>query len=245
MDDRDRIAAGLLDLARTDDTITGAALTGSLATGDADRWSDIDLALAVRGDLAAPAGRWTRRLYEEFGALHHWDLPSDDRIIRIFLLPGPYEADLNFTPEERFGARGPQWRTLFGRELPQAPFPPPDTRALAGRAWHHALHARNCLERRHWWQCEHWIGSLRAVVITLACLRLGLPAANGRGAHLLPAATAAALEPALVRSLTEPELRRALEAAVTALTGELEQTDPALAARLGPTLAGLVGRAAA
>ena len=34
-----------------DGAITGAAFTGSLATGDDDRWSDTDLVLAVRGEL--------------------------------------------------------------------------------------------------------------------------------------------------------------------------------------------------
>jgi hypothetical protein len=42
-----------------------------------------------------------------------------------------------------------------------------------------------------------------------------------------------------VRGLDRPELVRALRAATGALLGELEQTDPALAARLGPVLSEL------
>lgn len=58
--ERYRIGDGLLARAEADGTVTGAAFTGSHATGDGDRWSDIDLVLAVRGRSSAssccPAG---------------------------------------------------------------------------------------------------------------------------------------------------------------------------------------------
>ncbi|GAQ57336.1 aminoglycoside 6-adenylyltransferase [Streptomyces acidiscabies] len=46
---KDQVADRLLTLARQDPAITGAALTGSHATGHADAWSDLDLVLAVHG----------------------------------------------------------------------------------------------------------------------------------------------------------------------------------------------------
>ena len=46
----------------------------------------------------------------------------------------------------------------------------------------------------------------------------------------------APLESTLVRSLTEPELNRALGATITAVAAELDHADPALAARLRPML---------
>ena len=85
---------------------------------DDDRWSGTDLVLAVRGELGPVAHRWTRWLCGELGAVHHWDLPAGPRIIRVFLLPGWLEIDLTFAPEEEFGPRGPQWRTVFGRAWP-------------------------------------------------------------------------------------------------------------------------------
>lgn len=75
-----------------------------------------------------------------------------------------------------------------------------------------------------------------------ACLRLGYAAVHVKGAHLLPAIMTAPLEATLVRSVAESELRRALKAAVTVLTDELEQTDSRLAARLSPMLAELGGK---
>jgi hypothetical protein len=87
--------------------------------------------LAVCGEPGPVARRWTRWLCGELGALHHWDLPAPPRIIRVFLLPGWLEIDLTFAPEEEFGPRGPQWRTIFGQARPLEPFPAPDPDTLA------------------------------------------------------------------------------------------------------------------
>ncbi|HEX7993587.1 MAG TPA: bifunctional nuclease domain-containing protein [Streptosporangiaceae bacterium] len=54
--DRDLLMQRLLDLARADPAIAGAAVTGSLASGSGDRWSDIDLALGVSRPVAAALG---------------------------------------------------------------------------------------------------------------------------------------------------------------------------------------------
>jgi hypothetical protein len=240
-EDRDSLQARLVARAEADSAITGAAFTGSLATGDGDRWSDTDLVLAVRGELTPAVDRWTRWLYHELGALHHWDLPAGPRIIRVFLLPGWLEVDLTFAPQDQFGPRGPQWRTIFGQPQPVEPFPALDPGQLAGLAWHHALHARICIERGRWWQAEYWISALRDHVITLACLRLGYPAHYAKGAHLLPGDLTAPLEATLIRSPREPELRRALAATITVVTSELQRSDPALAARLRPMLTELAG----
>ncbi|HYZ56531.1 MAG TPA: hypothetical protein VE733_23970 [Streptosporangiaceae bacterium] len=64
---------------------------------------------------------------------------------------------------------------------------------------------------------------------------------HAKGAHLLPEDLTAPLEATLVRSPGEPELRRALAAIITVLTGQLERSDPALAARLRTMLTELAG----
>jgi hypothetical protein len=90
-------------------------------------------------------------------------------------------------PAADFGPGGPAWRTVFGTSLP---LPRPglsDIGELAGRAWHHALHARACIARDRFCQAEYWISGLRDLVLALACARLGYPASYGKGAHLLPA----------------------------------------------------------
>ncbi|MEV6947527.1 hypothetical protein AB0N07_37365 [Streptomyces sp. NPDC051172] len=233
---KDQVRERLLSLAKTDDSITGAALTGSHAAGQGDNWSDIDLVLAVRGDLAPAVDAWSKRLYDEFSALHHWDLASPPSTIRVFLLPDWLEIDLTFSPESAFGPRGPQWHTVFGQTTDLEPFAAPDPDTLIGLSWHHALHARTCIARDRRWQAEHWISALRNHLITLACLRLGHPTSYAKGAHLLPDHLTTPLEATLIHSLTEQELRRALKAALSLLSAEIELWDPALAHRLQPSL---------
>lgn len=239
--ERDHLQEQLFARAAADSAITGAALTGSNGAGEGDRWSDIDLVLAVHGEFGPVMNRWTRWLYDELGAVHHWDLPSGSRHIRAFLLPGWLEIDLTFTPEEKFGPRGRQWQAIFGQARPVAPFPAPDPDTLAGRIWHQARHAHASIERGRWWQAEHWISEMRNHVITLACLRLGYPAVHAKGAHLLPRRLATTLETTLARSLSEAELRRALAAAISVAVSELRHWDPALTARLQPLFAELQG----
>lgn len=241
--ERDRVRAALLEHARADPGVGGAAVTGSYAVDGSDRWSDIDLVLAVDGPLEPALQRWAALLYRDFAALHHWDLPAGPSVYRVFLLPGCLEADLAFTPADRFGPLGPRWRTVFGHPVPPESAAPARSDPPVGLAWHHVLHARACVERRRWWQAAYWISGVRDQVIALACLRLGHPYSYGKGAHLLPEEVTGPLAGTLVRTLDEAELRRALAAATAALAAELARTDPALAARLAPTLAEAGGSA--
>lgn len=245
--DRDRVLAMLLQRARDDHHVQAAALTGSLADGGHDRWSDIDLVLGVDDDIAgdvtddgsaAPlvartAQAWTAWLVDHLDAVHHWDLPVEpDRVVRVFLLPGGLEVDLTFAPAEQFGPRGPQWRTVFGVPQDLPPFLAADPVLLIGLGWHHLMHAQVCLHRGLLWQAEHWISATRGHLITLACSRLGHRSDHAKGAHLLPEALSAALQATLVGDLSSQEVQRALSAATGAYLQEVRQVDPALASRL-------------
>lgn len=241
VEERDRVRMRLLELAETDPRVAAAAITGSYAAGESDDWSDIDLAFAIRGELAPALEAWTEHLYREFHALHHWDLPFESSIYRVFLLPDWLEVDIAFTPAADFRPRGPKWRTLFGESGETTSSAPPSRDDLAGLGWHHVLHARACIERGKPWQAEWLINGIREHVLALACLRLGYPASYAKGADLLPAKLTAPLEATLVHSLAQEELRRALAEAAAALRAELDRGDSALGARLGPMLTELTG----
>ena len=230
--------ARLLELAEADPDVVGAAITGSYVNGTEDEWSDIDLGFSVRGDLGAALERWRERLYADFGALHHWDLPWGSSVYRVFLLRGWLEVDIAFTPTADFGPRGPNWRTAFGETVEVAPNAPVPRDELIGQAWHHVLHARACIARGKPWQAEWLISALRDHVLALGCLRLGLITRFAKGADQLPRELTAPLEVAFVRSLDEAELRRALAAATAAFADELARHDTALAERLEPLLGG-------
>ena len=47
VEDRNKLKASLLELAKQDARLSGAAITGSAADYREDRWSDIDLAFGV------------------------------------------------------------------------------------------------------------------------------------------------------------------------------------------------------
>jgi hypothetical protein len=102
--------------------------------------------------------------------------------------------------------------------------------------WLYALHARSSIMRGRGWQAEYMISGLRDQVLMLACLRLDLPAGDGRGYHRLPPALLRPLEASLVRSIDPAELDRALGAAIQAFLGEVAAVDEELASRLSAPL---------
>jgi len=105
-----------------------------------------------------------------------------------------------------------------------------------GMAWLYALHARSCIARRKLWQAEYMISGVRDNALALACIRHGLPAAQGRGMDLLPTGVAAQFEDSLVRQLNAAELSRAFKAVIQELIREIRSADAELAGRLEAVL---------
>jgi hypothetical protein len=236
--ERDEVLARVLELAQADPRVTAGALIGSMSVGAEDDRSDIDITFGI-ADHASPEAvldEWTAVFARDFGTLHHFDLLSGAAIYRVFLLPSGLELDVSVAPQQEFGARGPRFRTLFGTSRQLDPAPQPAAQHVIGLCWHHILHARSCIERGKPWQAEYWISALRDYTLALACLRLGEDAVYARGVDRLPAAATDPLADALVRSLDAAELRRALAAATTCFTRELESQDAALSVRLEPIL---------
>ena len=226
--------------ARADARIAGAAFAGSSASGSEDRWSDIDLALAVAGGRDETMAAWTAWMYDTHDAVHHLDVVHGDAVYRVFLLPSSLQVDLSFWPRGRLRATGPAFRLLFGEAADPSPSAAPERSKLIGLAWLYALHARSSIARGRAWQAEYMISEARDHVLALACLRRGLPTAHGRGVDELPREATARLVPALVRSLDVAELRRAFAALVGALLREAQESDPPLGRRLATPLAELV-----
>lgn len=237
-DMRDHVRQCVLNLARADPRITAGAITGSMAFEAGDSWSDIDVAFGVVSGITPEAvlDDWTEVLNRELDVLDHFDLRSGPSIYRVFLLPSGLEVDVAVTPAEAFGARGPNFRLLFGTPQKLQPTEQPNASFLIGLCWHHVLHARACIERHKPWQAEYWISEIRHHILELACLRLGENAFHGRGFDRLSPLVGEPLANALVCSLEESELRRALAAATTCLIGELREWDSTLCVRLSAVL---------
>ena len=234
---RDRIRDRTLELAASDARVVAGAVVGSLALGEGDRWSDLDLTFAVADEVnqLGVLEEWTLKLVDEFDAAQLFDLPSGASIYRVFLLPGCLQFDLSFTPTSKFGATGPKFKLLFGSSVEKPHFQPPVAHELFGYAVHHALRARFCIERGRFWQAEYWISGVRDYALNLACLRHGLPANNGRGYDALPVDMRTSFTGALVTSLDRAELLRALECAIASLLQEAHEVQE-LAKKVEPQL---------
>lgn len=242
IEQRPEVRRRLLERARQDHRIVGAAVTGSAARDAEDRWSDVDLFFGVADavPVAGVLGDWSAFVYRELGAIHHFDLHAGPAVYRAFLLDGLLEVDLGFTAADEFGPRGDgEFSVVFGdpvlRELGTF-----DQGHVIGLAWHHVLHARICLERGARWQAEYWVSAVRDHVVTLACHRLGYPTSHAKGADLLPAVVTDRLQETLVRTLDSDELVRALAAATRVLLDELAAADLEVAAALKRPLLDMV-----
>jgi hypothetical protein len=236
---RAQLRLELLDHAASDCRLSGAAITGSAAAGQEDRWSDIDLALGVAdpGHVTAVLSDFTALMYDRHNALHHHDVRAGAWIYRVFFLPDTLQVDLGFVAHSEFRPLGPTFKLIFGEANPTQPFPPPVPKDIIGLAWLHALHARSCILREKLWQAEYMISAVRDHAMTLACIRHGLPSAHGRGMDLLPHSVTAQLSGSLVRELSSNELWRTLEVAVHGLLTEITCTDTEFAARVAAHLA--------
>jgi predicted nucleotidyltransferase len=237
-EERDRLREQIVAAARADKRITGAAMTGSSALGNQDKWSDIDLFFGVRDeeDLAGAMAAMTELMYREHGALHHFDVVAGPATYRVFLMRSTLQVDLAFTPASSFGAVAPSFMVLFGQPVERTPIAPATAMSLLDYGWLYALHARSSIERGKVWQAEYMISLIRDQVIAASCVRHGLPAREGRGVDRLPQNEKQRFEVALVRSLEPAELRRAMRAAIDCLVDEVSHVDARLAARIEPAL---------
>lgn len=238
---RERLLETLIARARSDDRITAAAVTGSASIGHEDRWSDIDLALGLAeyADMPTIIADWNEWMYRNHGAVHHLDVWRGVTCFRVFLLADTLQVDLAFRPAPDFGATAPTFRLLFGQANDRPPAPPPDPTELIGLGWLYALHVRSSLGRGRVWQAEYMLSHMREQVFTLACLRHGLPAYEGRGIDDLPLDVTEPLTEIFPRALNVSELKRAFRTTCDALLKEIAQADSDLLERLAGPLRAL------
>jgi hypothetical protein len=223
VEQRDAVRERLLRLAEDDERVVAGAAVGSLAVDGGDRFSDLDLTfgIAEHASVADVLDDWTRTLIGELDAVHLADLARGPTTYRVFLLPDALQFDLSMTPAAQFRPAGPRFRLLFGDQAGDMEAPkPPNAAELFGWGVIYALHSRACIERARVWQAEHYVGAVRDHALSLACLRLGLPAVQARGYDDLPAETLGRFADAHVGAAEPGALRAALAASLGALIRE-------------------------
>ncbi len=237
-EERELLRAALVSAAQADPKVTGAAHLGSAAADRLDDWSDIDLALCIspENELEEVIAAWTSRLYRDHGAVTHCDVKRGDTLYRVFLLHNTLQVDISFWPVERFRAVGPKFKLIFGVANESQPSPAVTTAEVIGMAWLYALHVRSSIARNRLLQAEYMLSSMRNQVLTLACLRQGVPASEGRGFDDIAHDQKSGFAECYPSSLDSEELYRALQRTMSALLVEIRLTDSDLAERIGPTL---------
>lgn len=189
---RESLRARLIRAARSDERIVGAALLGSAARAEADRWSDIDLALrlAPGADVELVAETWAARVGETEVVVDHLDIRASGALYRVLLLGSTLQVDLSFWPHDQPLAPGSPVEVLFG-QVPVAPAqsaePVDGAMGEVRLGWLYAVHARSALRRGRVWQAMWMLEAIRNVVVGLYCRRFELPAGEGRGVDRLPA----------------------------------------------------------
>lgn len=231
---RSELSEQLIEQARRHESITAAALVGSAARKDMDQWSDLDLALAVRPgvDLVALADDWTQILAAAAPVADHLDVESGPALYRVFLLDDSLQVDLSFCPADRFRSTGESFELLFGKAVPAIQLGTPDLHPVVGWAWLYALHARSAIARGRNWQAVQMLEGLRGQVVTLACLRHGLPGHQGRGVDMLPGPVLDSLGRTLVAKPDGAALVAGLVVMLELFAAETDHVDSALADRL-------------
>ena len=220
--ERDQVRDRVLEIARGDDRVVAAALVGSLAQGEGDRWSDIDLSFAVRDDVSVSdvVEDWTTTLTGNLGAVELLDLVVGPILYRVFLLRECLQLDLSFSPASVFRPTSSRFRLLYGQAgepVDQAPHPAED---LLGWAVLYARDVRVSIERGDVWRAERSLSELRSYALSFACSLRGLPASYGKGHDQLPERVLAGFTGSLASSVEPRELGRALRSAVEALRTE-------------------------
>jgi predicted nucleotidyltransferase len=229
-EERDEVAARLIDLLGADERVDQVELSGSGVSGYLDRWSDVDLTVTVTAgaDQQQVADDWIPRAYDALPVVHHFAVAFGEHHVRGFLLENLLEVDIGFQPAV---SEHGEW-------------PGPDAESEAGFGWHDVLHAGVAIARGRTWRAQYYIGLLRWRTLALATDRLGHDFSEYKGVDDLPADLLGGLEEALPRSLERDELARAARAATTAFLGELRLHRQELADRLEPHLLAFLEEAA-
>jgi predicted nucleotidyltransferase len=240
--ERSALRDWLIALARADEQITAAAVLGSGADGSEDRWSDIDLAVRLTPGQhpMVAADSWAERLGKRVQLVSQLDMWSNGALYRVFLLPDTLQVDISFWPDDRFAAYGPKFHLVFGEPNDAVGLPAVSPGSVLGMAWLYALHIRSSIARGRTWQALYMINGARDQVVQLACLRQGLPSAQGRGADDLSPGLKSALKGTLPQTTEDAELRRCFGEIARLVVDEACHVDPKGARELEDVLAELV-----
>lgn len=216
---RDQVRNVIIEKARQDERIVAAAVVGSYAQGNEDRWSDIDLTFGVKEGfkIIDVLQSWTEYIYQQFSGVVLLDVQRGNTTYRVFMLPGCLQVDLSFSLEKDFGAVGQSFKLLYGNLYKMQQPKSESQNELFGWLIHHLIRARFCVERNRLWQAEYWISEARDYSLKLACFAHNLNADYARGFDDLPIEILAPYKQAFVKEISRDEILRVIKVIMSAL----------------------------
>jgi len=176
-----------------EERVTAVALSGSLAHGSPDAFSDVDLVLAVPDELHAAVmadrlsliASWTDLLVGFTG-----EHVGEPRLIVTLVGPPVLHVDFTFLPESQFAQAVSRLRLLHGAESVPAAAPPAadapfDAQWIEDRFWVWVHYGATKLARGELFEVLDTLAALRSLVLgPLASVRAG---AEPRGVRRLEA----------------------------------------------------------
>lgn len=216
---RQQIREKILQQAKNDHRIVSAAIIGSYAHGQEDRWSDIDLTFGVDESftLRDLINSWTDYVEEELEGVMLFELPYGATTYLVYILPGCLQLDLSFSPATQFGALGPNFKLLYGKQYEKPELVQPPEKEVYGYMVHHILRARLAAERGRLWQAEFWMTEARNLALKLACQSRGLNTEYGRGFDDLPENILDLLRNSFIKELNKEEIVRCIQIIVSGI----------------------------
>lgn len=222
--DRNYVQNLIIELSKNDTRITDCAIVGSESVGENDKFSDIDLTFGVKNDIniSQILNEWNDLMSERFDANVLFDLPYEESIYRVYLLPNALQVDLSFTPHKNFGAITTRFKLLFGQSSEREQKRPPELPNVFGYCVLYALKSRCSTERKKYRQSFHYLNELRNNLMILKCLTLKTNPFDGRSYDELPISFLNKIKRTLAKDVKQSDLNNSLKNLTTILTEEAE-----------------------
>lgn len=224
---REKVRQRIIRRAREDVRIVSAAEVGSYASDAKDRWSDLDLTFGVDESQSVNdiLNSYSDFMFSEFSGKKLLDIRSGKTIYRVFILPGCLQVDLSFSPESAFGAAGPHFNLLYGKQFEIEQPPKQSVDELLGYTLHHLLRGWISIERNKLWQAEFWISEARNYILKIACISNNLNPNYGRGFDSIPELILEQLKGSLICELSKNQLQKSLRIIISSLPSISKQSE--------------------
>ncbi len=226
--ERQQVLDWLLEDLRADERVAGIVIAGSGSVGFRDRFSDIDLCVAVfnEDEKEAVFTDWKKRLEEKFSILHMCETSNSVVHSGFILLSGFLGVDMFFTSIDKLHARRESWAVAWDRtskmvEIMQRTWenrkrtdPRRFYQERLDYVWHFIISCAVAVRRGWYWEAVETIGIIRSQAVELAFLCMDMEPKQHHKLDQLPPEFLSRLEGALVKSVGAGEIIRALNCAV-------------------------------